>query len=312
LAHSKGGNQKSNNHMKITFEINQPADQFETGRVSLTATDPQQIIELCRRDSKLSKDPVAFSEALTKALNTGSRTHTDPDPHFLVSGSLELEFTEPYFQGIERIAGASIPEFYTAYIDLLPAFDGDRAYMYLTKAALECGHFSFELAQEDYHLKDELHKRFSKAQRHAKDAIEEILGVRPYHKEYKELGNGTFKKNPLYATGDKLPVGPCIAHERLWDLLLEWWTLNVASPLQKAAVTELIEGGPKKTKGQLLSYAGDLRWYTAYTLYLPDANGPVVYGSGAVAHVRVIKDLSEESLKGWTPGINITPTTTSI
>lgn len=297
--------------MTPTFEITQPADKYETGRVSLTATDPREIIRLLEKDRKLKADPVAFSKGLNSALFFGNATYTDPAPHFLIESTLVAECMAPYIKGIEKLAGAPISEFYTSKIDLLPAFSEKLDFLHLLKAELDDGHFSFAIAYEDYYAKEEicLDARRQKAERGAVDQLEETINVRPHHKEYIETTGGQYKRNPLYATGGKLPVDYCIGFVPLWDLLLLWWKDNVAPPLQKAAVEEIIEGGPDKLKAHLLGYGGELRWYPDFTLYLPDCNGPVTYGSGRVPKVRIIKDLSEESLKEWTPGVNIIPTT---
>lgn len=297
--------------MKVTFEVSRPPDKYETGRIKLTATRPQEIIKLLDKDRKLKADPALYAEALTCALQSCSASYTDPDPHFLIESTLVAECTAPYIKGIEKLVGAPIPEFYTAQIDLLPAFSDRMEHLPLLKAELLDGSFSFALAYEDHYKKEEdsLDLRFQKAERGALDQLEGIVNVRPYHKEYIEKGNGTYRKNPLYATGNRLPVNYCIGHVKLWDLLLMWWKDNVATPLQKAAVEEIVEGGPDKSQAHLLSYGGGLTYYPEYTLYLPDANGPVVYGSGRVPRVRIIKDLTEKSLEGWTPGVNIAPAT---
>lgn len=297
--------------MTLTFEITQPADKYETGRVSLTATDPREIIHLLEKDRKLKADPAAFSEALNAALINGNASYTDPAPHFLIESTLVAECTAPYIKGIEKLAGTPIPEFYTAKIDLLPAFSEKLDFLHLLRAELIDGHFSFSIAHEDYYVKEEicLDARWQKAERGAVDELEGTINVRPYHKEFIETTGDRYKRNPLYASGNKLSVDRCIGFVPLWDLLLLWWKDNVASPLQKATVEEIIEGGPDKLQAHLLGYGGELRWYPDFTLYLPDCNGPVTYGSGSVPRVRIVRDLSEESLKGWTPGVNIAPTT---
>lgn len=296
--------------MTPTFEITQPADKYETGRVSLTATDPREIIQLLKKDHKLKEDPVAFSEAFVKETTRGSFTYTDPAPHFLIESTLSAKCTAPYIKGIEKLAGTPIPEFYTAKIDLLPAFDEKLDFLHLLKAELDDGHFSFSIVYEDYYAKEKicLDARWKKAERGAVDQLEESINMRPYHKEYIELTDGRYKRNPLYASGNKLPVDYCIGFVPLWDLLLLWWKDNVALPIQRAAIEEIIKGGPDKAKAHLLCYSGGLSWHPEYHLYLPDVNGPVNYG-GRVPKVRIVKDLSEESLKGWTPGVNITQTT---
>lgn len=308
MAHGESSNQKSNTTMKVSFEINKPVDKFETGRVSLTASDAREIIQLLKKDRILEEDPVAFAKGLTAALDFGNATYKDPAPHFLVETTLREEFTEPYIKGLERLAGAPIPELYTTKIDVLSAFAEKTAHLPLLRADMHGGHFSFELAYEDYHVKNEtdIDVRFSKAVTGATGQVEETLGVRPYEREYLDAGGGLFKLNPRYANGRRLPVTPCIAYVPLWDLLLMWWKDNVASPIQKAAVEEIIEGGPDKSKAHLLGYSGQLCWHPDYQLYLPDTHGDVVYGSGKVKRVRIIKDLKESSLSDWTPGINIT------
>jgi hypothetical protein len=312
MAHSAGSNQKSNNTMKITFEINQPADKYETGRLIRTYTTPHEIAKALQDDRRLLKDPVAFAAALTSSLAVGNVSYTDKAPHFLVVSTLSLECTEPYIKGIEKLAGNSMPEFYTRQIDLMHAFQSESPFTHLTQAYLQHGHLCYEVAQADYYPEKDLDARWQKAEMAALNCMEETVNVRPYHKEFVECGGGRFKLNPLYANRVKLPVRHCIGFVPMWDALLMWWKNNVASPLQKAAVEEIIEGGSDKKKAHLLGYSGDLSWHPDYNLYLPDANGPVIYGSGAVARVRIIKDLSKESLKGWTPGINITTTTSDI
>ncbi len=311
MASSKGSNQKGNK-MTVSFEINQPTDKYETGRVSLTATDPREIGALLEKGSNgLRRNPMAYAKAFMEATEHGDYTYTDPAPHFLIESTLAAECTEPYIKGIEKLAGTPIPEFYTAKIDLLPAFAEKLDFLHLLKAELIDGHFSYAIAYEDYYAKGDLDldARWQKAERGAFDQLEETVNVRPYHREFIENGNGTYRRNPLYATGRKLLVEYCIAFVPLWDLLLLWWKDNVASPLQKAAVEEIIEGGPDKHKAHLLGYGGNMKWYPDFTLYLPDCDGPVAYGSGSVPRVRIVRDLSEKSLQGWTPGANIAPTT---
>jgi hypothetical protein len=300
--------------MTVSFNITQPADKYETGLVSLTATDPREIIQLLEKDRKLKADPVGFSKELAVALSFGNTIYKDPATHFLIESTLVAECTEPYIKGIEKLAGTPIPEFCTAKIDLLPAFADKLSFLHLLKAELDDGHFSFVVAYEDYYVREEmrLDARWQKAERGAVDQLEETLNVRPYHREYIETASGQYKRNPLYATGAKLPVDYCIAFVPLWDLLLLWWKDNVASPRQRAAVEEIIEGGPDKKQAYLLGYGGELRHYPDFTLYLPDCDGPVTYGSGSVPKVRIVRDLSEESLAGWTPGVNINQTTTNI
>lgn len=295
--------------MEITFEINQPSDKYETGRIVRTATTPHEILELLREDKRLVNDPAAFAAALTSALAVGSAAYTDPAPHLLVEDSLCAACIAPYIEGIEKLVRNNIPDFHTQQIDLMHAFLSERPHTHLTQAYLMHGHLYYAMAQADYYSKKEdAATRWHQAEKAARASMEDIVNVRPYHKEFVECHNGMFKPNPLYATGKKLPVRHCIGFVPLWDALLMWWKDNAASPLQKAAVEEIIEGGPDKKKAHLLNYAGECSWHPDFSLYLPDVNGPVVYGSGAVARVRIINDLSEESLKGWTPGINITPT----
>lgn len=298
--------------MTVSFEINQPADKYETGRVHLTATDPREIAKLLEMSSNdIRHNPAAFAQSFMEASDAGSFTYTDPAPHFLIEATLVAECTAPYIKGIEVLVGAPIPEFYTAEIDLLPSFAEKLDYLRLLKAELIDGHFSYAIAYEDYYAKEDLDldARWQNAERGALGRLEETVNVRPYHKEYIALHNGLYKSNPLYATGRKLPVEYSIGFVPLWDLMLMWWKDNVATPLQKAAVEEIIEGGPDKLKAHLLGYGGNLTWHPDHTLYLPDCDGPVVYGSKSVPRVRIIKDLSEESPEGWTPGVNITPTT---
>ncbi len=313
MARGESSNKTSNN-MIPTFTVTQPADKYETGLVSLTATDPREIGKLLEKHRKLRDHPMEFAQAFMIATVAGSYTHADPAPHFLIESALASQCTEPYIKGIEKLAGNPIPEFYTAKIDLMPAFAEKLDLLHLLKAELDGGHFSYAIAYEDYYAKDELDldARWQKAERGAFDALEETVNVRPYHREYIETANGLYKRNPLYATGRKLPVNYCIGFVPLWDLLFMWWVDNIASEMQRAAAEEIIEGGPDKTKAHLLSYSGELRWHPDYTLYLPDCNGPVVYGSGSVPRVRIIKDLSEESLQGWKPGVNIIPNTNDI
>ncbi len=296
--------------MKTTFTPFTPATQYEAGSVTVTAETPAEIVAMLD-DKRRTMEPGEYAEALTDALAAGTLSRTSNKPHFLVETSLDLEFMEPYFKGLESLAGCPLPELRNLKdFDLTAVFSktyGEPP----VRVWLEFGHLCFTVTREDYQDRykesDARYKsesaRFEYAQNAAIRQMKESVGYVEPIREFKEGRNGAYYPNPDYATGKRNPVQPRITHRKLFRALLEWWLENMASDLQRAAVSELfaIEHGSDK---DLLGYGGGLCYYPQSTLYLPDANGSCNYG-GKAPKARVIKNLAPESLKGWKPGKNL-------
>lgn len=202
------------------------------GVLDITANEPASIQALHHLEH--FHPTLEQTQELLKAMQEGLyeiKKGSEKRPCFEISGALELEFTQPYFDAMAKYLGYEgrgiLPDIQ------LTGFDPLCATRILREAILDNGHFCYVcyVTAEPWNGK-EAHEY---AEQIATRYMKKELGFEPTPREFIENNNGTYRKNPEYGRTQKIVPG--LHSEWLWRDLVSWWMKNEATPEQ----VELIE-----------------------------------------------------------------------
>lgn len=204
------------------------------GSMTVTASTPEEKkhvighFRLHDNDAVAQAQPILDSAPFVHTPEAGCR---DNAAWFECTGSLDMEFSTPYFREYEKRTGDTgrgiLPD-----IDLTPAYpwDGLRFTHYMEQFWTEHGHFCFRaiVQSRDWNGK----AAADRADGYALDAIQEMVGTRYLEPEYIETGfGGQMKRNPNYLK--RHPVKPALSADWLFQALLEHWLKEKATPGQR-------------------------------------------------------------------------------
>jgi hypothetical protein len=261
--------------MKITFNE-------ESHEVSLTAETADEVKGLYKQHLKVDIDDPESLNAYAEAIAAKSLTVTLKNakrPWHRVEASIDRCFLVPYVQQLEKITGFNVDR----CPDVVISKNEHNQYRVTEVFEVSDDQFHF-IAYEDAEPWNGMTSQ-QYATKKLRDHFAESVSYRPPVPEYLENGNGSYKRNPDYATGFRNPLAPSVKHAGLWLLLWEWWSANHATPGQRDVIQRITEGFPKLKSYDRhpweLGYHG-----TEYRLYVPDENGECNYdGKGRMMRV---------------------------
>lgn len=205
-------------------------------------------------------------------------------PYFEVSGTLPLEYFQPYKDWANRVFG-----FDGAFPNLAIPFkwDGLRHVYYGIRQQIECHEtvcFTVAIRSQPWNGLDAQ----DYADRNANRYIAEDFAHRPPTPEFLPNKNGTYRRNPKYGTGHREPLIPRLENETLCLLFVDWWLKNAASDAQREILVK------NRELAELTGPYSLVNWLRGYDIRYVDPAGPCNYdGKGLMTGVMRMSDFAK-------------------
>lgn len=222
--------------MSISFEFQElPGFDDFRGRIVVTAKGPADVLEAVKffkLTGEDDSDEVARAMKLVELVQAGEVVHVvenDKRPWYEVNGTVADEYVRPYLKRLEQLTGYDrgvLPD-----LDFTKHFDKLSHGQFTERVWSEFGSLCFKAYDnaEDWSGETSAELAESYVNRH----MAESLAYRPMEPEYIANHNGTYSRNPRYATGRLLPLVPCCAAKWLCDELWRWWLANESNESQR-------------------------------------------------------------------------------
>ena len=265
--------------MKMIFNELEGFDDFR-GRVDVIGETPAEVLAMIKRFRLV--DAAGESEVdralkLVEIVSAGELTHSlqsDKLPWFEINGTVENEFVAPYLEKLKRITGCELsvlPD-----MELTDVFPDRLKHTYLlNRLWIEFGSVCYQCFgnAEKWNGKSAA----VNAENYVTRYMAEEFAHEPLTPEFIANRNGTYSRNPEYATGRKQKLVPQVTADWFMSALFAWWEAEKATPEQKAIIAGNLLGGKYSP------------WWNDYQgVYVADDAGPIDWdGNGAKArHVK--------------------------
>lgn len=202
------------------------------GSMLVIARTPDAKIEVLQhfRETERLSDALRHDDPLA-LLRLGSEKR----PYFRCTGVVGERFTDPYYSKLKEMTGRDM-RYEDIDSDTLMAFYPDYGlrhthYAIGTKVSSGLLDYDFVVASSDWNGKSAAEN----ASARALECAQESLGERPVVREFIEISQGVYRRNPKY--GNRFPIEPCVAYQN-WFMkaLCAVWSERHATPGQLEAI----------------------------------------------------------------------------
>jgi hypothetical protein len=151
--------------------------------------------------------------------------------------TVTTDYLTPYWERLVRQFGATPVD-----LDFGPVLDaaGRIGHTYLAESLVYSAETKLTTWTSVFELFPYIGERFpdqaailARADREAREDIANFLGASVYPREYIEVGNGLFKKNPDWGRA-RITYRPGVENSNVWKFMCDWWRQTQATPGQLA------------------------------------------------------------------------------
>lgn len=207
-------------------------------------------------------------------------------PYYEINGTVANDFVQPYMRRLEELTGYNrgvLPD-----LDFTKHFDKLGNCQFIEKVWSEFGSLYFKIYDqaEDWNGKPAAQL----AESYAVQSMAKELSHEPFEKEFVENRNGTYSRNPHYATGRKLPLVPCCAAAWLCNDLWAWWVANESNEAQRSILKLSDDLGSQSGAARHSGYGTSSQWGDYAGVYYKAESGSEWDGNGTKFRVMKWED----------------------
>lgn len=222
----------------LQFEHTIDRDDGGGGFVTITANTTEDVSAMLSHFNWGRKEPtveVLLAEAAAlKAGHLVKVLKSEKSSWYIESGALDAAYIKPYQDAYQKVTGLIFDQ----PVDLTPFHPKRLNFTHLTDWCFFNGttiEYRVMVDSQDWDGRTAA----VRAPHQALDGVKGDFGVYPpIGPEYLEAGNGLYRRNPAYCSGEYKPPIPGVRAVWFHAAMIQWWRDHLATEGQKAVMDE--------------------------------------------------------------------------